>query len=635
MKLLFNIYLVLLVGVNANPQSNLVLNNGFEKGINKGVGEVKIKGKAKALDAWYNPGKHAADLYMTPSKNLPVALSGRNSLGLVLGSSKQSKTKFEFITGKLASPLMKDQVYCICFNTVLHRSSEWAAQDVGVLLHVDNELLSDISDPTTLSATLYANGGAPMINTKWSKFCGYYVASGGEQYISFGKFGTSASVSLLDIGKKPYDQEDDFQNLAYYQLDDLSVVALDGTSDCGCAQNAPIDEGDKITHNEPPHPPYLFALDASGSMKRNGLFDTLRQNLVRFVHNLPDGTPVSFVTFASSSRKLFAGIKEARTAYQVDSLLNRAPIGGGTNVFVGLQLAYDSWVQDGPDSAKMVLVSDGEFHVIPKIVSLVKSEYENDGRKLSLIQIGARASGLQELEPYLDMYVHTTQSELQQVVASLNTNKKGRIRGVAYNCACEEEYSDTLNYHFVIDFSGSMKEEKNRAIMVLQDLFERAPDKSHMSITSFNTTSDQLYQGNKSDITMSKLRIMLSTSNTGGGTNPTPGIIRAIEIAEPVSLNRYSHIILITDLSASKLSRQSIKVNALQKASNRFDLAAHTITVDMDKFVMKYSQFNMLTKNYVEVSKDKFEQDLFGTRRSSCDYTTQPYYYNPSKKSKK
>ena len=59
-----------------------------------------------------------------------------------------------------------------------------------------------------------------------------------------------------------------------------------------------------------------------------------------------------------------------------------------------LKLAYASWVQEGPDKAKMVLISDGEFHVNPKIVALVKNEYETEERKLSLIQIGARASGL-------------------------------------------------------------------------------------------------------------------------------------------------------------------------------------------------------------------------------------------------
>lgn len=618
------------MALSSFSQTNLVQNSSFENGINKGIGVQEVKGKSKEITDWHSPIKHAPDLYMTPRKSVAVANSGRNAVGLILGSNRQEKTKFEYLTGKLSSPLVAGQAYCISFSTILHRTSKWAATDLGVILHNDEKLLSKISDPTSLSASLYANDGAAITNTKWNKFNGYYVATGDEKYISFGKFGDAESVQIKGLDMDPYFELDGFQSKAYYQLDDVSVKALSEDTDCGCAEDPPKTEEELEVINHHKQPPYLFALDASGSMKRDGLFDTLRQNLVRFVENVPKGTAVSFVTFASSSRKVFTGAVESNTAQTVDSLLSRSPIGGGTNVFVGLQLAYASWQLPGRDSAKMILISDGEFHVSPKILEIVKNNYETKGRKLTLIQIGARASGLEQLKPYMDEYIHTTQSELKHIVAQLN-KKKIRSGGNAVNCECVEAYSDTMNYHFVIDFSGSMKDEKNRAIMALKYLFNQAPDDAMMSVTTFNTNATKLYSGKKSDITMTELTVLLHRQYAGGGTDPTPGIKQALHFAKSESKDRYSHVILITDLTPKKLSQEMELGKSIKRSTEEFDMSAQAITVSDDGFVAVYSQFDVFTKGFTGVSRTKFEKDLFDTERSSCDYTSQPYHYNPAK----
>jgi len=288
-------------------QSNLVQNSGFESGDNKGFGVQKVKGNAKEIDSWRVPVGDA-DLYMTPRKSVAVANSGRNAVGLVLGSNKQEKTNYEYITGKLDAPLKEGETYCIRINTILHRTSKWAASDIGIRLHNEKKLLTEISDPTTLTASLYLNEGQPITNTKWNTYSGYYVASGGEQYISFGKFGSAPSVELKTMEIDTYFQLDGYQSKAYYQVDDISVIASHPEMDCGCAVPLKLGEENEEELSKNKQPPYLFALDASGSMKNDGLFDTLRQNLVRFVDGVPFGTPVSFVTFAASAKKVFAGV---------------------------------------------------------------------------------------------------------------------------------------------------------------------------------------------------------------------------------------------------------------------------------------------------------------------------------------
>lgn len=619
----------LFLSLFAAAQDNLVVNGGFEKGINKGFGFEEIKGKEKEIDGWHAPTHDYPDLYMTPKKSVAMAKSGRNAIALVLGGSRQEKTKFEYITGKLTRPLIKDKVYCIQFNTLLHRTSKWAATEVGILLHHNEDIITKIEDRSELDATLYANDGGPVVNTKWMTYSGYYLAAGGEEYISFGKFGTAESVKMQDLGYEPYSQLDPYQGKAYYQLDDVSVVQMGSGVDCGCADQIPQPEEGDSTVVLRTEAPYLFALDASGSMKRHGLFDSLRQTLVRFVADVSPGTPVSFSTFSTSARPVYTGVKGERTTEVVDSLMRRASVGGGTNVLAGLQLAYESWDEGKPDSAKMILISDGQFNVTPQIIELVRNQHDTYGRRLTLIQIEARAVGVDQLEPYLDNYIYTTQSELSQAVAQIKQRKIG-YKGIASHCDCIEEFADTMNYHFVIDYSGSMREEKARAIFAMRYLFDEIPDNAMISVTTFNTQSQKLYVGPKTGITMGELTMMLSANFAGGGTDPTPGIKDGVRLAESMSKNRYSHLVLITDYGAVRLSRHVDMGQIISAGADRFDLDAYAITVSNEGFVTTYSEFDIPSKRYVGVGRSKFENDLFRLNRSSCDFTSQPYHHNPT-----
>lgn len=610
-------------------QDNLVVNGGFETGINKGFGFEEIRGKEKEIDGWHSPTRDYPDLYMTPKKSVAMANSGRNAIALVLGSGRQEKTKYEYITGKLSHPLIKDKVYCIQFNTLLHRTSKWAATEVGILLHHDEDVITKIEDRSELDATLYANDGEAVVNTKWTTYSGYYLAAGGEEYISFGKFGTRESVKMQDLGYEPYSQIDPYQSKAYYQLDDVSVVQMGPGVDCGCADQIPEPEEGDSTVVFRTEAPYLFALDASGSMKRHGLFDSLRQTLVRFVDDVSPGTPVSFNTFSTSARPVYTGIKGVRTTFVVDSLMRRASVGGGTNVLAGLQLAYESWDEGRPDSAKMILISDGQFNVTPQIIELVRNQHDTYGRRLTMIQIEARAVGVEKLEPYLDNYIYTTQTELSQAVAQIKQRQKG-YAGIATRCDCVEEFADTMNYHFVIDYSGSMREEKTRAIFAMRYLFDQIPDNAMISVTTFNTRSQKLFVGKKTDITIGELTMMLSANFAGGGTDPTPGVRDGVRLAESMSKNRFSHLVLITDYGAMRLSRHIELGQAISAGADRFDLDAYAITVSNEGFVTTYSEFDIPTKRYVGVGRSKFENDLFRLNRSSCDYTSQPYHHNPT-----
>ena len=205
--------------------------------------------------------------------------------------------------------------------------------------------------------------------------------------------------------------------------------------------------------------------------------------------------------------------------------------------------------------------------------------------------------------------------------------------GIAVSCECEESFSDTMNYHFVIDFSGSMAEEKDRALMAFNYLFNQTPETAMISITKFNHDAEVVYYGRKSDA--KNLTFSLYGSGTGGGTDPTPGVGYELNFARTHAENRYSHIILITDLSAMALSTKRPMNQAISKSASEFPLSASSIEVSSGGFVTTRSQFDIYSKRFVGVSRNKFENDLFRTSRSSCDYTNQPYHYNPAKSAMK
>lgn len=623
----------LLIGLTCSSvgytQSNLVLNGSFEESASY-TGTRELRHAGYLATNWYSPiNKRSPHLFNSPDRSIAKANSGTAAIGMILGGAKQEKSKVEYITGKLATPLVKGQVYCVSFHMLLHRSSRWVASNVGVLFHHDQELIAKVSDLQTLEASMYANNGESVTNSKWQQYNGYYVASGGEQYISFGTFGEGGSVEVKELGMKPYFQLDGFQAKAYYQLDDVSVVARNDSTDCGCAE-PPVSENDTLIEPDGLKP-YLFALDASGSMRKGGVFDSLRHHLAELVGQLPMGTPVTFSIFSSTAKQVFAGKTDRNTPSRVDSLLSLIELGGGTSVYSGLDRAAKSWVTPGRDSARIVLVSDGVFSVNKKIEAFVRNEYMNKGRQLTVVQIDNKAKGAEKLEPYQTTFVHITPSELRSAVFQIyKANGSGAVA-----CECVDAYADTMNYHFVIDYSGSMKAHKNRAMKALGHLYGKAPETAVISITAFSREATELYVGRKSEMSLKQLDSLLSAHIVEGGTDPTPGVEHGLGVAQRMSDKRFSHLIIITDLDAQTLNDKGQMKKDIENMSQSIDLAVSSLAVDLgtqlDVWVSGRAQFDVTTGIFREVSAAKFQKDLFETFRSGCDYTTQAYHYNPAK----
>ena len=132
------------LAVSVSAQNNLVSNPSFENGAFR-IGTRELKKPGYLATDWYSPlHKRSPHLFRSPSRSVAKANSGDVAMGLILGGKKQSKTNVEYITGKLNQPLVAGQAYCVSFHMLLHRSSRWAANNVGVLFHHDEKLIADV-----------------------------------------------------------------------------------------------------------------------------------------------------------------------------------------------------------------------------------------------------------------------------------------------------------------------------------------------------------------------------------------------------------------------------------------------------------------------------------------------------------
>lgn len=611
--------IMLLAFASLSAQENMVLNPGFELTTRKKSGIYEISADKNPVRYWYGTGKSESYLFRAPKEYVAMASSGENTVGLILGSSG-FRSETSYLTGRLKNPLRKGQTYCVCFDMLLHRTSLLAASEVGIILHHDSKLLSAITDPSTINATLYANNGQPVTNTKWQRYCGYYLASGGEKYLSFGKFGEANPVKVSEWGKAAFPFKDDYQKLAFYQLDSISVSAIENESQCGCAESLP-----GIRDTSAQLPPYLFALDASGSMAEKGLFDSLRMSLSGFVDQLPDKSPVSFSTFANSTNQIFAGGKESNTSRLVNDKLLSSDVGGSTNALLGLAAAYESWPTEEPDSARLVFISDGEFRVTQKMIDLVKDQYDRYGRKIILIQIGSEATGLLQLRSYLQAYIHITPPEINQVITSLLL-ESGQSIGTR-SCQCLEKYAPISNFHFIIDYSYSMVEENAASVRAFRYLFDTVPDSALISLTLFNNNSIPLYLGNKANTSVDAMLKMLTEKEVYGGTVIPAGVNSALKVARENSYDRFNALILITDQATAELALLKYLGDSITTAAENAELSLSVVHFYMDDAMQTAtSQFDMITKTFYTVSKKQFEEDLFARDLEKCDYRSQPHY---------
>ncbi|MEQ8328617.1 MAG: VIT and VWA domain-containing protein [Parvibaculum sp.] len=108
---------------------------------------------------------------------------------------------------------------------------------------------------------------------------------------------------------------------------------------------------------------WTFILDRSGSMEVK--FETLKEGIGRTLEALPSQDRFRVIFFDDRAMRMFSGFRSAtpQEVQQTISELRNVPIGGGTNLYAGLQDGLDDLDEDRPSG--VVLITDGVANVGP------------------------------------------------------------------------------------------------------------------------------------------------------------------------------------------------------------------------------------------------------------------------------
>ena len=137
----------------------------------------------------------------------------------------------------------------------------------------------------------------------------------------------------------------------------------------------------------------VFLVDVSGSMEDKDKLYLLVDSLELLVDNLTENDTVSLVTYASSDRVVFEGLK-GNQKDEILSALNELTAGGSTYGEGGIERAYEiaEKYKDGHSNSRIIMCSDGDLnvgmHSVDDLTDLIEKKREK-GIYLSVLGFGA------------------------------------------------------------------------------------------------------------------------------------------------------------------------------------------------------------------------------------------------------
>ncbi len=134
----------------------------------------------------------------------------------------------EYIEVPLISPLIANKRYCLEFYVSLADSSHWSISNIGAYFSVDSILDSAYYLTLTHLTPQVENSVSNMLNdnTNWTLVSGYFIANGGEKFMTIGNFNhwwlTNRQNNIsTGLGTAYY-------QTAYYYIDDVSLFDCTG-----------------------------------------------------------------------------------------------------------------------------------------------------------------------------------------------------------------------------------------------------------------------------------------------------------------------------------------------------------------------------------------------------------------------
>ena len=188
------IALLLLFCLTLKGQINRVLNPSFEQYTICGGFSGDCTGSS--INFWESPSHGSPDWFDTCWGGIPSNYQGHQYprtgnayAGIVMFSTTINGDGYEYIEGQLSNGLIGGKEYCVTYYVSLADTECFAVSDLGAYLSI-----SSVCKPNTVDTLPYIpqilNPSTNLLSDKidWVPVSGEFTASGGEQYITIGRF---------------------------------------------------------------------------------------------------------------------------------------------------------------------------------------------------------------------------------------------------------------------------------------------------------------------------------------------------------------------------------------------------------------------------------------------------------------
>ncbi len=203
--------------------------------------------------------------------------TGNSYTGTIIYTTHPQYSEREYLTGELSTPLVYNQCYRVSFKYSLGETSDYSIFNYGILFTDSIPSAGSIWHVEELNYSPQIEVNQWMYDKKdWVKIERYYVAQGGEKYITLGNFESNTNTIARFEGNGT---NNGTYKSSYVYLDDIhvEVVPTDSMPQIDLGNDTILCEGQKLIFDSllPNNPIYvwnnlletsdsLFTIDSSG-----------------------------------------------------------------------------------------------------------------------------------------------------------------------------------------------------------------------------------------------------------------------------------------------------------------------------------------------------------------------------------
>lgn len=229
-----------LINLPLTNGNNLIINSDFDLFYYKPViityhGDTKIE---DWIPFWTTPGPYTPD-YLSNFRYIDVFSYNYifsmplpekfNYAGLAL--YKESDPYSEYIQGRLISPLLKGKKYCLRTSINFCSYSKYSVNRLAFNLSA-TPVFVDYKNESTFSPHVIFSK-LPVENNHFTTLCDYFIADGGEQYVTVGRFAGAEDMNPI-LREKYLQGLFGLEKASYYIFDNIELFEIQDTSECRC-----------------------------------------------------------------------------------------------------------------------------------------------------------------------------------------------------------------------------------------------------------------------------------------------------------------------------------------------------------------------------------------------------------------